>query len=156
MSDEAKGKVPHNVMGNPEAVVVQEVFSGIASMEWRSFVTNRLPLLKLPIEILESVRQGKIAYTKAQTIARVKDEFRREKLLKEAITQELSLAQIKERIAAINTVTDIAGSQQELSMKEQFDKAFQTFKKSKVWDDPKKKKKLERLLAELTALANEK
>jgi ParB family chromosome partitioning protein len=101
MSDEVKGKVPHNVMGNSETTVVQEVFSGVASMEWQSFVANRLPLLKLPAEILESVRKGRIAYTKAQAIARVKDESCRKELLGDAIPQNLSLTQIKEKIAAI-------------------------------------------------------
>jgi len=41
-------------------------------MSWVSFTTHRLPLLKLPDEILEALRQGKIAYTKATAIARVK------------------------------------------------------------------------------------
>ncbi len=154
MSDEVKGKVPHNVMGNSETTVIQEVFSGVASMGWQSFVTNRLPLLKLPSEVLEAVRQGKIAYTKAQAIARVKDESHRKELLGEAIKQDLSLTQIKEKIVAINAAITNTASRQEPSIKQRFDETYQKIKKSKVWDNPKKKKQLEKLLAELTKLAD--
>ena len=68
---------------------------------WQSFVNNRLPLLKLPEEILEVLRQGKIAYTKARAIAKIKDEQQRNNLIDEAVTQNLSLAQIKEKIKAL-------------------------------------------------------
>lgn len=43
-------------------------------MNWKSFLTSRLLLLKLPSDVLEDLRQGKIAYTKAKAIASVKDE----------------------------------------------------------------------------------
>lgn len=101
MLDEAKQKVPHNVMGNSESQVVQHVFNNIASMEWSSFVSNRLPLLKLPENILTALREGKIAYTKARIIARVKDKAQRQELLEEALDQDLSLSQIKKKIIAI-------------------------------------------------------
>ena len=73
MQHEAKGTVAHNVMGSSENEVVQAVFASLATMTWESFVNNRLPLLNLPENVLEALQQGKIAYTKAQTIARVKD-----------------------------------------------------------------------------------
>ena len=38
-------------------------------MSWESFVSNRLPLLKLPEDLLESLRKGEIAYTKAKANA---------------------------------------------------------------------------------------
>jgi ParB family chromosome partitioning protein len=37
-------------------------------------------------------------------------------------------------------------------MKQRFDEAYQKVKKSDVWDDPKKKRKLEKLLVELNSL----
>ena len=95
MQHQAKGKVAHNVMGSSENEAVQAVFASLGTMTWESFVNNRLPLLNLPEDVLEALQQGKIAYTKAQVIARVKNEEQRRDLLKEAITQDLSLAQIK-------------------------------------------------------------
>ena len=50
-------------------------------MNWQSFVRNRLPRLNLLQEILSALREGKIAYTKAVVIAKVKDEQARASLL---------------------------------------------------------------------------
>ncbi|MBW4474461.1 MAG: ParB/RepB/Spo0J family partition protein [Stenomitos rutilans HA7619-LM2] len=151
MLDEAKGKVPHNVMGNSEANTIQQVFEGIALMEWQSFVSNRLPLLKLPSDILLALRKGLIAYTKAQAIARIKDEPQRTEILDEAITQDLSLARIKERIAEIHAAR-LTADQQLSSLKHQFEDAYRRIKKSRVWDAPQKKRKLEKLLEDLNAI----
>lgn len=149
MLDESKGKVPHNVMGNSETTIIQQVFHEVASMEWRSFVSNRLPLLNLPEDVLEILRQGKLEYTKARAIARVKEDKQRKALLKNAISEDLSLSQIKERIAALQVSRE--GEKNE-TIKQQFDSAYQQVKKSKVWDDPKKQRKLEKILADLKAL----
>ena len=50
--------------------MVETIFTGLGLMSLESFVSNRLPLLKLPEEILEALRQGKIEYTKAKAIAK--------------------------------------------------------------------------------------
>lgn len=149
MRNEAQGRPSreseHNVMFND---TIEKVFSQVG-IPWASFVTNRLSLLNLPTEILEALRQGQIAYTKAQAIARVKDESDRQELLQEVIAQDLSLTQIKERIAAFKAET----TAEEPPLKSQVDDVFRSIKRSKVWDNPKKKKQLEKLLADLKALA---
>jgi ParB family chromosome partitioning protein len=103
MQHEAKGRIAQNVLGNSQGQVVQEVFRDLGLMSWKSFVSSRLPLLKLPAEILEALHQGKIAYTKAQVLAKVKAQEQRQALLEEVIAKTLSLAQIKQRITS-NTV----------------------------------------------------
>jgi len=154
MLDEVKGKVPHNVMGNSETLAIQSVFNGIAVMDWKSFITNRLPLLKLPPDILSALRQGKLAYTKAQAIARIKDESQRNHLLSNTISQDLSLTQIKEWIE--NSQSSKAESETSpLPMKTQIDDVLRLVKRSKVWTNPKKQKRLEKLLSELRALASD-
>ena len=122
MQHQAKGKVAHNVMGSSENEAVQAVFASLGTMTWESFVNNRLPLLNLPEDVLEALQQGKIAYTKAQTIARVKNEEQRRDLLKEAITQDLSLAQIKERVDGFKFNAAVAAEQPPL--KTQIDDAL--------------------------------
>ncbi|PSM45812.1 chromosome partitioning protein ParB [Chroococcidiopsis sp. CCALA 051] len=154
MQNEVKGKVTHNVMGSLPNQVIQATFEAIGLMDWESFVTNRLPLLNLPIDILEALRQGKIAYTKAQAIARVKDEEHRQALLETAIAENLSLGQIKERVASIadkqaNSISSVTSS-----LKSRMDAAYRLVKKSKIWADPKKQKRLDKLLTELEALAS--
>lgn len=147
-------KTNHNVMVNSqEAIVIQEVFESLGRMGWESFVKNRLPLLKLPQEILEALRSGKIAYTKALALARVKDEPARNQLLSEAIAQNLSLGQIKERIKSLQSSPQSESSVE--SLPQRLKTAYQQIKKSKVWEDPKKRRQLEQLLAQLEALTGD-
>lgn len=153
MQHEAKGKVAHNVMGSSENEAVQAVFAALATMSWESFVNNRLPLLNLPDDVLEALQQGRIAYTKALAIARVKDEVQRQGLLKEAITQDFSLAQIKECVDSLKS--KVAAVTDPPPLKSQIDDALKLVKRAKIWDDPKKQKKLEKVLADLKSLVSD-
>lgn len=68
-----------------------------------SFLVNRVPILAFPDDLLEAVRTGRLAFTKAQAIARVDDPVARAGLMAEAIEQSLSLSQIRRRITEIRT-----------------------------------------------------
>ena len=141
--------VTHNVMGNTEEEVVLGIFDGLGIMTWESFVNNRLPLLNLPDDILESLRSGRIAYTKARTIARLKDEKEREAVLREAIAQDLSLTVIRSRVRALlskqstPTPPDLPGRASALAKK---------LRRRKGLRDEKKRERLETLLAEMESL----
>ena len=141
--------VTHNVIGNTEEEVVLGVFDGLGIMTWESFVNNRLPLLNLPDDILESLRSGRIAYTKARTIARLKDEKEREAVLREAIAQDLSLTVIRSRVRALlskqstPTPPDLPGRASALARK---------LRRRKGLRDEKKRERLEALLAEMESL----
>ena len=50
---------------------------------------------------MEALRSGRIEYTKAKVIARVKDETLRSSFLSDAIENNLTLSQIKERLSQI-------------------------------------------------------
>lgn len=100
-------EIAQNVLGSDEATIVQEVFSQLGKISWQSFTSSRLPLLKLPPDILEVLRQGKIEYTKAKAIAKVKDRQKRRELLETVVADNLSLSQIKEKVKDVTTV-DIA------------------------------------------------
>ncbi len=152
MRDEQRGKVPHNVMGNSQGQTIQAVFEELGSITWESFVSNRLPLLNLPEDIKDSLQTGKIAYTKATAIARLKEQPERQELLEAAIAEDLSLSEIKERIKSIQAAKRSQDEEQPSSLKSRVDRAYAKIKKSKIWDDPKKKRQLEKLLAQLEAL----
>jgi ParB family chromosome partitioning protein len=143
--DKANG----NVTINPKIDVMESVFTGLGLMSWESFIRNRLPLLKLPTNILESLRQGQIAYTKANVIARVKNEQQRQLLLDEAISKNLSLTQIKELITSMSSSS--VGNEL-IPFKNRIKATYRLVEKSKIWEDPKKQKKLEQLLTEIEAL----
>ncbi|MEO0933512.1 MAG: ParB/RepB/Spo0J family partition protein [Cyanobacteria bacterium J06641_2] len=147
MQNEAKGKVTQNVLGN-EKQAVEDVFNSLGTIGWQSFVTSRLPLLNLPQDVLEVLRQGRLKYTKALAIAKVKDKEQREKLLTEVLEKNLSLKEIKEKIEALKPAKD----PEKLSLKERVDDTFRRLKKSKVLDDEKKKTKIEKLLTQMEAL----
>ncbi|MEH2004554.1 ParB/RepB/Spo0J family partition protein [Nostoc sp.] len=144
----------NNVIGNEIINVVQEVLASLGNIKLDSFISNRLPLLNLPTEILEVLRQGKLETSKAKVIARVQDDETRKKLLEDAIAYNFSLNEIKRKIKEIELATqsNLSSQPESASIKDRVDDTFQRFKKAKVWDDPKKKAKVEKLLAQLEVL----
>ncbi len=152
LNNESKGKVTRNVTGKKMVERVEKLFNSIGTMGWSSFVRNRLPLLKLPEEIRKALQEGKIAYTKANVIARVKDSKIRNSLLSETLKNNLSLTQIKERIEELQPNSNKPSDPLSLRLKT----AYQQINKSKVWSDPKKRQKLEKLLNQLEALTSAK
>ena len=100
--------------------------------------------------MLEVLRQGKLEYTKARAIAKVKDDKNRHKLIKEAIAQNLPLTQINELVKAANQV---AASVNPLF--ERYKIALPRLQKSLVWDNPKKQKTLEKQLTQIEKLIDE-
>lgn len=104
--------------------------------------------------MLSVLRSGKIEYTKARAIAKVKNEEIRIQLLEDAITYNLSLSEIKRKIQEIEqkSESECPSQTESTSLKDRVDDTLRRFKQSKVWDDPKKKVKLEKLLTQLDAL----
>ena len=143
-------RLTNNVISQPEAELVKEVFTNLGLMSWESFISNRLPLLKLPKDILEALRSGRIAYTKAKAISKIKDETERLTLLEEAIAQSLSLSQIRERLKQVRSVPE-----GEKTLKSRMDMTYRRLLQAKFWDDSSKQKKLEKLLAQMEALLAE-
>ena len=131
--------------------VIESLLVNVGRFNAESFRTNRLPLLNMPENVLETLRQGKLEFTKARAIARIRDQVQRQALLEESLEQNLSLTQIKSRIAAINSSKNTATTP-DSSLKDLMSDAFTAMKKSKVWDNPKKTKKLAKLLAEIETL----
>lgn len=150
LQKEKKGKTAHNVVGEKEKEIISEVFESLGLLNYDSFINHRLPLLKLPQEILTALQEGKIEYTKAKMIARVKNEADRAKLLEEAIDEDLSLNQIKERIEVLATQEDeTSASHPGRALSE----AYQKLKKAQLWKkDPKRWRKAQTLLRKLEEL----
>ena len=147
--NEVKGKVTPNVMGNSEAQAVEEVFAELGLMTWESFVKNRLPLLNLPEKVMEALRSGQIAYTKAKAIASIKEHKKCQELLSAAIEEKLSLSQIRERIKALEPQPEIP------PLKKRMNQVYRRLQKAKVWSQEDKLSRLEVLVAEMEAILNE-
>ncbi|MDZ8083833.1 MAG: ParB/RepB/Spo0J family partition protein [Nostoc sp. DcaGUA01] len=135
-----------------QSKTVEQVFLSLGLMNWLSFTTKRLPLLNLPEDILMALREGKLEYTKAQALARVKDEELRKQLLSGAITNDWSLSQIKEQIMA-NTAAETPPSSKTLNqIPDRLKDITQRIKKRQLWKEPRKQKQLVNLLNKLEAL----
>lgn len=134
---------------------VQEVFESLGLMNWLSFTTKRLPLLNLPKEILTDLREGKLEYTKAQALARVKDNELRKQLLSETVANNWSLSEIKEQIKARTEASSTPSSVTSTRVPERLKDITQRIRKRRLWEDPKKQNQLETLLGQLEALLNE-
>lgn len=147
--------IPQN-NSSPEDLIdrVADVFNKLGLMSWQSYIKNRLPLLKLPPEILEALRQGQIAYTKATAIAKVSNGEYRKELLDQAIEEGLSLSEIRQKIASYKAASS-EDKEKELTASSRLDSTYRRIKRAKVWDDPKKRRKLEKLLSQLETLVEE-
>lgn len=139
-------------LNDEHSKTVEQVFESLGLMNWLSFTTKRLPLLNLPEDILIALREGKLEYTKAQALARVKDEEVRKQLLSGAITNDWSLSQIKEQIIA-NTPADPSPTPKTPNqIPERLKDITQRIKKRQLWKEPRKEKQLVNLLNKLEAL----
>jgi ParB family chromosome partitioning protein len=131
---------------------IESLLSTVGRFNAESFRVNRLPLLNLPDEVLETLREGKLEFTKARAIARVKDEGQRSELLKQAIAKNLSLNEIK---AAIKELTPEADPTPEKVLVEQLGEIGKRLRKSETWGDHKKRARVIKLLDELNRLTLE-
>ncbi len=77
------------------------IFRRLGRFSVSSFVSNRLPILEFPPELLDAVRSGQLAFTKAQAIARLDDRRAQRLLLAEAVGEGLSLSQIRRRLTEL-------------------------------------------------------
>ncbi len=147
-----QGTLRNNVIPNfraEQAQKIQSVFQDLGLMSWLSFTCNRLPLLNLPKEILDAIRGGKIAYTKALAIARLKDKSQRQALLNQAIEENFSLNQIRSYVQTVRLQSE---SQ---SPKATVTNLYRRLVKAKLWEDPQRWPQARALLSELEALLEE-
>lgn len=141
-----KVRVNGNVSIKHDSTVIIQLFESLA-MKWESFIRTRLPLLKLPPDILSVLRAGQLAYTKAIALSKLKDEQQRVELLQESIELNLSLREIKERIKEL----DKGETKESISAK--IDVTVKQIKKKKLWEtEPKKWEKVEKLLEKINLL----
>ncbi|MCC5613020.1 hypothetical protein LC612_41650 [Nostoc sp. CHAB 5834] len=148
-NDETHGSTPVN----PDLKIVEEVFVGLGLMTWESFANNRLPLLNLPEDILEALRKGSLEYTKARAIAQIPKLDERVVFLEQAIANNWSLSEIKQRISEKKSPNSSPNTESD-HYKERFNTATTKLRKSRIWSDPKKRKQIEKLLAQLETLTN--
>jgi len=155
MENEAGGKATNNVIGSEESTAVVNVFTSLGRMSWESFVKNRLAILNLPKDILEVLRSGQLEYTKGRALAQIKDESSRQQLLEEAVTQGLSLNQIREKIKVLKSPKSPQPPPEAEELRKQLGKLNRLSKKSKALESSKTRQQVEKLLSQLQDLLSE-
>ncbi len=155
MENEAGGKATNNVIGSEESSAVVNVFTSLGRMSWESFVKNRLAILNLPKDILEVLRSGQLEYTKGRALAQIKDESSRQQLLEEAVTQGLSLNQIREKIKVLKSPKSPQPPPEAEELRKQLGKLNRLSKKSKALESSKTRQQVEKLLSQLQDLLSE-
>lgn len=137
--------------------VVLNVFESIKNLSWKTFARDRLRLLNLPESILEAIQQGKIEYTKGVEIAKLQQKSEQDKLLEDAITNNLSIKQIKDKIALHkgNTSQDYSNLSTAELIKDVRETYQKLSRKKKVWSNQRNRKKIETLLKQLKSLIEE-
>lgn len=98
----AKGR-PQDGIDEEELATLEKLFDrSIGRLSVMSFANARLPLLKLPVEIYQAVLQGKVAYTVVTPLKGVKDEGRRNELLRQAVEKDLTREEVKRLVQEAN------------------------------------------------------
>uniref|UniRef100_B8HZ34 ParB-like partition protein n=1 Tax=Cyanothece sp. (strain PCC 7425 / ATCC 29141) TaxID=395961 RepID=B8HZ34_CYAP4 len=120
--------------------MITKIFDMVGRVNWQSFITMRLRLLNLPSEILAALQQGKLEYTKATVIARIKDEDSRIQLLNDSIAFNLSLSEIKDRVRALRP-------EKPISLRDELKQIVKVFPKQ--LNDPRKARRIQKLVEEL-------
>jgi ParB family chromosome partitioning protein len=128
--------------------IVGLVLQGVGRFTAESFRTSRLPLLNLPDDVLEILRQGQLEYTKARALAKLKDDGERRELLDKVLNENLSLSEIKQLVKEL-TPGKITAKE---TLNAKYSEIGKRLKNAQVWEDAKKTKKLEKLLSDLEQL----
>ena len=156
MNNQTKGNSNHNVMVSDEGRIIQDIFSKLGKITWQSFVANRLPLLKLHLDIQTALQKGDIEYTKAKEVNRIKNDTERQQVLNKAIAESLSLSEIRTIVANIlQHQSESKPPSHNQEQKEKVDKIYKALRKSKIWNDDKKLKKINKLFDQIEALLKE-
>jgi ParB family chromosome partitioning protein len=143
-----------NVVRTEDWEIVEEVFAVVGRLTPESFRKHRVPLLKLPNHIQAVLQQGKLHYTKVNEVLKLKDVQQQQHLLTEALNQNLSVSEIQAKVkrSRLSQSEFSSTESQILSVPDRLTTVTRRLKQAKVWADPKKHKKLERLLTELEHL----
>ena len=128
--------------------IIESVLQNVGRFTAESFRSSRLPLLNLPDDVLETLRQGQLEYTKARAIAKLKDDGERRELLDKVLNENLSLSEIKQLVKELTP----GKTTPKETLNARYSEIGKRLKNAQVWEDVKKTKKLEKLLGDLEQL----
>ena len=95
--DQERGRSGNDSVSKQDEATVNALFSRLGRLKPSSFYSHRLPLLKLPGDVLEVLRRGELEYSKARLLGRIKNDDERQAFLKKAL-EGASREQLRQEI----------------------------------------------------------
>ncbi|GGJ52273.1 ParB/RepB/Spo0J family partition protein [Deinococcus roseus] len=115
-------------------------------LNFLSFVKNRLPLLKLPEDLKLALQEGKLEYTKARVLGKIKQDGQRQKLLQDTLEKGYSLEQLKTQVQKLQEKSQPQSSLVDLYLKGKEQRRYQRLNQEKKALVEAKLKELQELL----------
>lgn len=100
MDNEQKGKITAHNLDAAKVKATVETFEQLGRITWPSFVVTRLPLLKLPEDVLDALESGLLTSAQARLIARCPADQRLQ-LIQDTVDENLNLTQLRQRINGV-------------------------------------------------------
>lgn len=145
---ENRGTDNNVIVSSTELDFINSVFEEMG-LNWKSFVSNKLQLLRLPEDVIAYLENGSLSYTKAIRIARVKDQELRQKLLGQVVTDGLSVKQVQDLISQNQ---DNSAKNEVAELRDRSRSILKKATTTKLLKDKKIRKKVEALTNQLEAL----
>lgn len=142
----ALGRGDNHAVISPQSEAVEAVFKSIGRFTASSFYSHRLPILNMPESLIQSVRDGKLEYSKARALASIKDEAMQMQLLSRVIEEGLSLKQLKAAAQSISAPVELSKREEQVGW-EDVKRKLTSSRVNKLSES--KQKKLARLLNEV-------
>ncbi|WP_008319458.1 ParB/RepB/Spo0J family partition protein [Leptolyngbya sp. PCC 6406] len=122
----------------------------------QTFRTKNLRTLRLPDDLKQAHLTGKLSYSAAFELDKIKDATLRDVLLQEALGNQLSFREIRDRVKTTAQPIHPVPSPPEPSLLDRLENNVKRAKKAKAFfERTQKRKRLERLLRDLESLLDE-
>lgn len=152
LNDEARGRIKQNTVTSEERRTVERLFQELGRFSVRSFVSHRLPLLNLPDDLFEAVRSGRLSYTKATAVARLKDTQARATLVHQILEENLSLREVQTRVAEGKKEAADSNATVARELTSHYAALGRRLKQSPALQDERKRRRIQNLLKQLDKL----
>lgn len=117
-----------------------------------TFRAKNLLLLKLPHDLKSSHLSGKLSYTKAIELNKIKDDTIRKELLEETLSEDLAISDIKKKVSDIRNSRNTTQDQELENFMIRLNMARKRIQKIDLTRDQNRLKRLNELVEEIEAL----
>ena len=135
-----------NVSPTPELGKIEQILNHFG-IQLETFRTKNLRVLNLPEDVKQAHLEGKVSSSLALEIGKLVNDEDRTTLLEDAIDQDLSAREVKQRVKTLRDSSQSSESQAGDTLKNELTQSFNKLKQRETWKklNAKQRKKLERV-----------